>query len=233
LDHGHFSTVEADSAILAHELASPLNGLQLGIMALEHQLPEQALRDRGTRQSLDTLSREIGRLGRLLAQFRLLAGRWQLSMTPLDIRPLVERVLAMQAVRLRTANVKVRNEIGDCLEAFADDDKLMQVLLNLVGNAIDAMPTGGTLSFFADREGTHVDLQITDTGGGLPTDLDVFAPYVTTKRDGTGLGLPIARRIVEAHGGQLRWFSVPDVGTTFVIRLRGLHVARAQGVAAR
>jgi signal transduction histidine kinase len=202
-------------------------------MALEHQLPEQALRDRGTRQSLDTLSREIGRLGRLLAQFRLLAGRWQLSMTPLDIRPLVERVLAMQAVRLRTANVKVRNEIGDCLEAFADDDKLMQVLLNLVGNAIDAMPTGGTLSFFADREGTHVDLQITDTGGGLPTDLDVFAPYVTTKRDGTGLGLPIARRIVEAHGGQLRWFSVPDVGTTFVIRLRGLHVARAQGVAAR
>jgi signal transduction histidine kinase len=108
-----------------------------------------------------------------------------------------------------------------------DRDQLTQVFINLIGNAIDAMPDGGLLTIETGLHGVNgyrwARIDVTDTGPGIPATLlpHVFEPFYTTKPEGagTGLGLPISRRIVEAHGGTLEAESVPGRGTRMSVRL--------------
>jgi signal transduction histidine kinase len=93
------------------------------------------------------------------------------------------------------------------------------VLFNLCKNAIEAMPDGGKLHVLARTEESYVYVDVIDDGPGLPPDMDVFLPFVTTKPTGMGLGLPLAREIVAAHGGALNCASAPGRGTTFGIAL--------------
>ncbi|HEV8712157.1 MAG TPA: ATP-binding protein [Candidatus Binatia bacterium] len=102
---------------------------------------------------------------------------------------------------------------------MADRDKLKQVLLNLCKNAFEAMPEGGTLTVRLHNTGKHITLKVADTGMGIPAGVDIFEPFVTTKLEGTGLGLPIVRQIVAAHGGTLTYTSEPGKGTTFTVTL--------------
>jgi signal transduction histidine kinase len=101
-----------------------------------------------------------------------------------------------------------------------DREKIKQVLINIVRNAIEAMPDGGSLTLCARRADGGVAIDVADTGTGIEPGLDIFDFFVTTKRGGTGLGLPIARRIVEAHGGNLSYESEPGRGTTFTVMLK-------------
>ncbi len=107
------------------------------------------------------------------------------------------------------------------LEILADVPRLKQVLLNLCRNAVEAMPNGGLLTLRAYREEGAGVLEVADTGVGIPDEVArrVFEPFFTTKSSGTGLGLPVCRRIVEAHGGRLTFESEPGRGTTFKVRL--------------
>jgi two-component system sporulation sensor kinase A len=89
----------------------------------------------------------------------------------------------------------------------------------LIKNAAEAMPAGGTISIEADVADSDVVLEIRDTGSGIPLDVDAFEPFVTTKREGTGIGLVIVRQIIVAHGGSISYQSRPNEGTTFRIRL--------------
>ena len=102
---------------------------------------------------------------------------------------------------------------------MADRDKLKQVLLNLCKNAFEAMPEGGTLTVRLHNFGEHITLEVADTGMGIPAGVDIFEPFVTTKSEGTGLGLPIVRQIVVAHSGTLTYTSEPSKGTTFTVTL--------------
>ncbi len=104
---------------------------------------------------------------------------------------------------------------------LADRDQILQLLLNLVRNALDAMPGGGTLRLSARRAPQGVALAVADTGPGIAAaDLArVFEPYFTTKEGGTGLGLAIAQRIAEEHGGRLEAASEPGRGATFTLTL--------------
>jgi two-component system nitrogen regulation sensor histidine kinase NtrY len=118
--------------------------------------------------------------------------------------------------------VEVAREVEPGLPpVLADRDQVLQVLLNLVRNALDAMPSGGTLRLAARRAGAGVAFAVSDTGPGVPpADLPrVFEPYFTTKEGGTGLGLAIARRIAEEHGGSLEVESEPGRGATFTLTL--------------
>jgi signal transduction histidine kinase len=101
----------------------------------------------------------------------------------------------------------------------ADRSKLREVLDELCANAIDAMPDGGLLTLRGRADARHVHLDVQDTGMGVPQGLNLFEPFVTTKRNGTGLGLTIARQIVAAHGGTVRYSSNHGAGTTFTISL--------------
>ena len=110
---------------------------------------------------------------------------------------------------------------GDMPKIPLDREKLKQVLINLVRNAIEAMTEGGDLTVSTAREGGSIAIRVADTGPGIDKKVDPFDLFVTTKADGTGLGLPIARRIVEAHGGSLACSSVPGRGATFTVTLKG------------
>ena len=107
-----------------------------------------------------------------------------------------------------------------------DREKIKQVLINLVRNAIEATSEGGSVTISARLSGDSVVLEVTDTGVGIEPGLDVFDFFTTTKRGGTGLGLPIARRILEAHGGSLRFESKPGLGTTFFVMFKAPEPGR-------
>src|SRR5207244_6450745 len=103
----------------------------------------------------------------------------------------------------------------------ADAGQLRQVVVNLLLNALDAMPAGGTLEVEARRDESRAQFAITDTGTGIAPDLvpRLFEPFATGKETGLGLGLVVSKRIVEDHGGTVREFNRPDGGPTFVVQL--------------
>jgi signal transduction histidine kinase len=100
-----------------------------------------------------------------------------------------------------------------------DGNKIKQVLLNLLKNAVEAMPGGGKVTIEARATQNTVVLEISDTGVGIPLDVDAFEPFMTTKKEGTGIGLVIVRQIVTAHGGGISYRSQPGQGTSFRIEL--------------
>jgi signal transduction histidine kinase len=100
-----------------------------------------------------------------------------------------------------------------------DGDKIKQALLNLIKNAAEAMPQGGRITIDADYANDTVVLEITDTGQGIPLDIDAFEPFVTTKKEGTGIGLVIVRQILTAHEGRISYRSTPGKETTFRVEL--------------
>lgn len=170
------------------------------------------------------LSGQITRLANLLQESRSLSHRQDPKLQPLDVRTLVEDVLAAEAPIHAERRVVVEHHIAPDLPViYGDRDKLKQVLLNLFKNAVEAMPGGGTLTVRAGNSGNHVCLEISDTGVGIPYGVNILEPFVTTKAEGTGLGLPIVRQIVSAHGGTLDYTSSPGQGTTFIVALPQRH----------
>jgi signal transduction histidine kinase len=102
-----------------------------------------------------------------------------------------------------------------------DSDRMKEVLVNLVQNAIQATPSGGRVLLKASGNGENMKIQVTDTGNGIPPkDLDkIFFPFFTTKPDGNGIGLAVSKEVVEAHGGKIEVDSKQGVGTLFTITL--------------
>ena len=100
-----------------------------------------------------------------------------------------------------------------------DRRRFKQAWLNLFKNAVEAMPSGGTITVRLSRSNTHVSLEIEDTGTGVPDGIDIFEPFTTTKPQGTGLGLGIVREIVSAHGGVVSYRSTPQTGASFTVSL--------------
>jgi signal transduction histidine kinase len=127
-----------------------------------------------------------------------------------------------------TRQLALKNGVEVSLDAAAEtsmvageEEQLKQAFLNLVLNALQAMPTGGTLTLAVGSEGGEVLLRFTDSGPGIPPELQekIFNPFFTTRREGTGLGLAITQRIVSAHSGRIEVASAAGVGTTFTLVL--------------
>lgn len=139
-----------------------------------------------------------------------------------SVRALLEEVLELTHPVLQThVRVRVVRETQDCGQVKASADELRRALTNLVLNALDAMPHGGTLTVGCTRANQRVVISLRDTGIGIPLEEQrkIFSPYYTTKAKGTGLGLAGARRAIQAQGGEIRFESVPATGTTFYITL--------------
>jgi signal transduction histidine kinase len=153
----------------------------------------------------------------------------ELRMEPIDLADLLGRLLARWQPRLQQARVLAHTDFNPAApRCEADPRTLEQVIVNLITNAVQAMPDGGTLSLSlgpADNpQGPVVELRIADTGPGIPPEIldRIFDPFFTTKKDGTGLGLAISRRILAAHKGGIQVESFADAGTVFTIRLPAL-----------
>jgi signal transduction histidine kinase len=212
-----FTTVlNTTTALFAHEVASPLQGMSASLQLMERALQTNDDALLTTR----TFRREVDRLIILLDEFRSASLRRSLNLKSSHLREIVDEALAIQLILYRNAGVDVRFDFEDGLPALdLDAPKIKQVILNLCKNALDAMPKGGDLNIRCYSLGPTVILEIADTGIGMPEGLNPFALFETTKVDGSGLGLPIVEQIVLAHNGTIDYTSEPGRGTTFKIVL--------------
>lgn len=216
VERERLATVGATASMLAHEIGNPLNNLFLHAQLMQRRLKQQDEPDPKMLSALDTCSHEVGRLHRLLDEFRALSRREKLRKERIDLAGLASDLVSHQVALKSSGRIQVERELPSGLPLVsADADKLKQVALNLMQNAAEAMPHGGTLTVRVVEEAGCVVLEISDTGIGVPDGVDVFEPFVTTKRDGTGLGLAISRQIALAHGGSLSFRNRDGGGATF------------------
>jgi signal transduction histidine kinase len=216
---------------LAHELNNPLFPLQLTVENLvrARHLPQEQC-DEIFEESTATLMAEIANLKTIIARFSDFSKMPKPQESNLDVREVMQRVLALFAPTLdqREQSIALKTQIApDRLMVSADAELLHRALSNLVLNAIDAMPDGGTLTAVAARKSEVVQIRISDTGTGLTTEecQRLFTPYYTTKQHGTGLGLAIVQSVVADHHGTITVESIQGSGATFVIELPALPVA--------
>ena len=212
------------TAGVAHEVRNPLNTIALTCRYLERLVTgseaEPGLKGEVNR-SLEVVASELGRLGRTLDNFVLLAKPTELEMSDLDLADLVAQALALFAPELEEAGVRLERSVEGPLPIRGDRDRLSEVVANIVRNALQAMPDGGTLRVWTERQDGLARVVFEDSGPGIPpAHLDrIFEPYYSTKRSGLGLGLALARKIVAAHGGSLEAANRPEGGAAFTLSI--------------
>ena len=150
---------------------------------------------------------------------------------PVTLNDLVNRELSFMSPLFKTSQVQIRTEFESSLPPVnADADQLWQAILNLIRNALEAMPDGGTLTLRTMSTTDEVVLHLTDTGKGISEEdrLQIFRPFFTTKLVWTGLGLTLTQQIISEHGGRIECASVAGEGTTFSLALP-LHAENSSG----
>lgn len=207
------------AAKLAHEIGNPLHGMSLASKLLRDILSKQPSNER-IETLLRILIEETDRLKELLEDFRGLSRRQVLTVTVVDLNTIVRDVLTSQQAVCAELHLDVAKRLSATLPVMqADVAKLKQALLNLIKNAVEAMPQGGTLTVHTHYAEPMIHLDIADTGVGISPDVKIFEPFVTTKPKGSGLGMPVIKQVVDLHGGTLSYVSEMGKGTTFHIEL--------------
>jgi two-component system NtrC family sensor kinase len=208
------------AASVAHEINNPLQAIHNSLHLSQHERlgADKRLEYLGMAQA--EVQRLIEIVKRMLDFYRPSRG----SAVPADINSIVENVLALAHKRLQHGGIRVHTNLSPDLPwAPMVSDQITQVGLNIVINAIDAMPSGGDLRLetMLSEDGEWVLVCFYDTGSGMVSEqiTNLFEPFYTTKSDGTGLGLAISYGIVERHGGEIKVSSQPGEGTTFIVKL--------------
>jgi signal transduction histidine kinase len=227
------ATIGELAASIAHELNNPLATVSLRTESLLLKIPS----DNPNRRALEVIEQEVQRMANLVANLLQFSRRYYQHVSTIDVREELEKTVELIRGHLRNHSVNVVREFtSDLPMVRMDRQQLRQVFLNLLTNACDAMPDGGTLTL---RTGVpqmapgNICIEIADTGIGiLPENLPkVLDPFFTTKPEGkgTGLGLPICRRIVQDHHGTLEIASEVGKGTTisiFIAIANAINTAR-------
>jgi signal transduction histidine kinase len=209
---------------LAHEIRNPLSTMRLNLdlLAEEFENPEER-RERRILQKIERVRGEAHRLERILEDFLRFARVQPLQRDPTDLNSVVDSVRDFIEPQALAQGVIVRTHYASDLPRVPLDAELFkQAILNLILNALHAMAEGGELIVSTRREnGDGVILEMVDTGVGIAPELQVkvFEAFFSTRKEGSGLGLPTARKIVETHGGRIALESEPGRGTKFTIRL--------------
>jgi two-component system sensor histidine kinase HydH len=208
---------------LAHEIRNPLNTVFLQVDILDEELHQPTPDHRGQlEQSVQTLKAEITRLKALIQDYLSLARLSEVRREPVDIGAMLTPFAQEMQASLADSRITVQLEgLEDLGVGVLHPPTFRRALLNLVQNARDAMPQGGTLTLRGWRTATQIHLAIGDTGQGIPAEQLplLFTPFHTTKPEGTGLGLYVVQEIVGTYGGTIEVASEPDRGTTMTITL--------------
>lgn len=217
---------------LAHEIRNPLNAAVLELHLLGRaidRLSDEQVRS-PMRRRVGVVEAEIRRLERLLTEFLELARPRTQRKDQVALASVVDEVLELEREATLQAKVEVLRMVAEPGFVVGDVEKLKQVVLNLVVNALDAMPDGGTLTASVSVEGEHVRMRVEDTGPGIDPQImaEVFDPFFTTKPAGTGLGLAIVRKIIEQHSGKIELIPGPSGGTVAEVRLPRLGMPTAR-----
>ncbi len=212
------------SAALAHEIRNPLGAIQGAAMLLETSPTLQAAEDR---ECLSILKSELERLQQTVDQYLHFARRTE-SMIESDIQLVIQKAIKAADIKARKTLTKVHFEVKpEGILLFTDPLKLEQVLINLIQNACEAFSKNIYIEI--QQTETQIDIGVRDDGPGIPADVlpSIFTPLFTTKKAGSGLGLPICKKIVDSLGGELRVQSQVGIGTTFSIKLRRTQETKA------
>jgi signal transduction histidine kinase len=206
---------------VAHEVKNPLNAMMIHLELLRDRLPGASP---DVRQSLDIIGSEIHRLDRVVQGFLRFMRPQELALKALDLNALLGSVAALvEAEWQARGGTHFRWELDATLPAIrADEELLRQAFLNIVQNACQAMPDGGTVTINTAREGHDlIRVSITDEGIGIPPENleKIFRLYFTTKPEGSGIGLSIVYRIIQMHDGAIEVRSELGRGTTMTVRL--------------
>jgi signal transduction histidine kinase len=210
---------------LAHELKNPLFPLQITVENLmrARKLPEKEF-DEVFDESTATLMEELGHLKTIIGRFSDFSRMPKPQVQPVNVNALLQRVMTLHGAQLSQATPPVRLEarLNDTAgEIEADEELLYRVVSNLVLNAVDAMPEGGTVTMATRTEEGGVVIEVRDSGVGMTPEESarLFTPYYTTKQHGTGLGLAIAQSVVSDHHGTISVESEPGKGSAFFLHL--------------
>jgi len=218
------------AASIAHEINNPLQAVQSCV----YLVADQIVPDDPNRWYLDIAREELDRMGRIVGRMVDFYRPSHEGRIPTDVNALLENVVALVRKRLQQGSIEVDLELAPDLPLImATGDHLKQVFLNVIINALEAMPQGGRLEMatrHVSEHGDHekayadagfVEIEFADTGVGIPAEHinNIFDPFFTTKSKGMGLGLSVSYGIVERHGGQIRVESEVGKGTTFIIGL--------------
>lgn len=205
---------------LSHEIRNPLTLIYSTLQLIEAQHPEVR-----SYRHWDALHQDIEYVKQLLEELSSYHNSERLSLSRLNTVDFLKALVLSFAASAAEADMEFTSQIDPLLpDISADPLQLKELLLNLLRNAQDSACSAEKLpavSLRAFTEENHIHIAVTDNGSGiLPADIEkIFEPFITYKKDGTGLGLPIARRIAHAHGGTLTVVSDPDTVTTFTLTL--------------
>jgi len=205
---------------VAHEVRNPLNAMMIHVELLRDRL---ASTPPDVQQSLDIIGSEVHRLDRVVQGFLRFMRPQELSLKALDLNALLGSVAALLEAEWQARGVHFQWDVDSALPPIrADEELLRQAFLNILQNACQAMPVGGTVSISTAREGRElIRVSIADEGVGIPAENleKIFKLYFTTKPDGSGIGLSIVYRIIQMHDGTIEARSENRQGTTMVVRL--------------
>ena len=207
---------------LIHEIRNPLNSINLNLQILEEDLsPENRNSPADLQDRVRRIRREVERLDRILTDFRRYAKLPQLTFENCNLAMLIEEVLDFNEPEAQRQNVQVNREIEKLPSVQLDPSQFKQALLNLIINGVQAMEDGGTLTVRAKPSNGRIQIDVEDTGQGIPLEQlnKIFDLFVSSKEEGTGVGLAIAKRVIEGHGGRINVESTPGQGTKFSISL--------------
>jgi two-component system, NtrC family, sensor histidine kinase HydH len=207
---------------VAHEIRNPLTGIATGVEYLSRGFPEGDER----REDVQFILREVSRLNNIIQDLLSATRPRMLTLGPVSVADVAGRAIQTLRPSIEKGGVQIRMEGADHWpKVLADTDQLLQVILNLVQNAVQALDERGEVRIQARPVGgqgvSHVEIDIADTGIGIePEHLPhLFEPFYTTRPKGTGLGLFVAHGIVQRHGGSIEVVSAPGQGTRFRITL--------------
>jgi signal transduction histidine kinase len=205
--------------VFAHEIRNPLGSIK----GAAQYLKEEAATDE-QKELLNVIIGGTDRLNAVVSKFLDYARPYQLNLQPQNMNVIIQKAISIIAANKLVEDIAILQELDKNLPgAEVDEQQLMQVILNIALNAIEAMPQGGTLTFRTSSEFPgEISVIISDTGSGInKKDLkDIFKPFFTTKEKGVGLGLAICQKIIKEHGGSVSVKSIPSGGTAFYIKLK-------------
>ena len=206
------------AAGIVHELKNPLAFMQTVSQLMPLKWDDKEFKD----TTMKMLPEEISRMKGIVDGLLQYSKQHEIVLSPIGIGEVIDKVLTMLTYEVRKNSVSIKKDVPkDVPLIMGDKNRLMQVILNLVSNGIQAMRRGGSLVIKVEDMGARVALKVSDTGIGIAKERlkEIFNPFYTTKDIGTGLGLAITQKIVEDHNGSIEVDSVVGQGTTFTVYL--------------
>ncbi|HTY74812.1 MAG TPA: ATP-binding protein [Candidatus Nanoarchaeia archaeon] len=211
-----FAAIGELAGMVGHDLRNPLTSIKNAAYYLNRK--RGMLMDVKEKSMFEIIDKSVNHANKIINNLLDYSREINLEIEECTPKSLIDYVLLMTQV---PNNVKIHDNTQDQPTMWVDSNKMERVFLNLIKNAIDAMPEGGTLEISSEQKGENEDFTFADTGTGMTeqTKAKIFMPLFTTKAQGMGFGLAICKRIVEAHGGRINAESVLGKGTTFTITL--------------